>query len=471
VTLSTRQSLRAPGTTTAVESAIATPGRALDDATRERMEGRLGHDFSRVRVHTGERAAGSAAAVGAHAYTVGRHVVFGHGRYAPGSPVGDDLLAHELTHSVQQRLADPSEPLRLAGPGAGAEAEARAAVPGETRAELVSVARQAAPAGAPVAEPERGPVEQADAGMVKEHAEAASRFAPEKSEFQVEQAHQRVLVTSRAVAEGAAAYAKFSKESDRTAQQDKVHGLERELALALEQSVGVYERHLKELRTRAASGEPVDAELASRSRELDEHKTDLATMRGIFAPERARAFAKTYETDMPGMYCMKRAYEGLGKLFDKSQVDEVEKTVAEKDKKSKKNLDHFITVIDTAREKGLAGPKQRAAWRKKKKAWSPTLEELVRPKVSTTVPGHYFFGLALAEAYHSVIVGVNTWGPSPVTLWCDQYGCEQVTGTLDAFALAKAEGFGISYGDWDTYIWQLVPPPEASAVPERKASP
>jgi uncharacterized protein DUF4157 len=471
MTVPTRESLRAPGTTTAVESAIATPGRSLDDATRERMEGRLGHDFGRVRVHTGARAEESAAAVGAHAYTVGRHVVFGHSRFAPGSQAGDELLAHELTHSVQQRLADPSGELRLAGPGAGAEAEARANGPGEMTAAPVGVARQAAPAGAPVAAPERKPEQQADAGAAREYAQAVRTFAHEKSEFQVEQAHQRVLVTSRAVAEGATAYSKLAKESDRTAQQDKVHGLERELAVALEQGIGAYERYLRELRTRAASGEPVEAELASRSRELDEHRADLATMRGIFAPERARAFAKPYEIAMPGRYCMKRAYEGLGKLFDKSQVDEVEKAVAEKDKKSKKDLDQFITVVDTAREKGMAGPKQRAAWRKKRKAWSPTLEELVRPRVSTKAPGHYFFGLALAEAYHSVIVAVNTWGPSPVTLWCDQGGCEKVTGTLDAFALAKAEDFGISYGDWDTYIWQLVPPPEASAVPEKKASP
>ena len=66
------------------------------------MESRFGHDFSQVRVHTDTRAAESARAVNARAYTVGRNVVFGSGQYAPGSGEGQRLLAHELTHVVQQ---------------------------------------------------------------------------------------------------------------------------------------------------------------------------------------------------------------------------------------------------------------------------------------------------------------------------------------------------------------------------------
>jgi hypothetical protein len=66
------------------------------------MESRFGHDFSRVRVHDDTRAAESASAVAARAYTVGEHMVFGAGMYAPGSADGRRLLAHELTHVVQQ---------------------------------------------------------------------------------------------------------------------------------------------------------------------------------------------------------------------------------------------------------------------------------------------------------------------------------------------------------------------------------
>ncbi|MBA3242259.1 MAG: DUF4157 domain-containing protein [Acidobacteria bacterium] len=62
-----------------------------------------GQDFSRVRVHTDAKAAESARAVNAHAYTVGEDIVFGSNRYVPDSQEGKSLLAHELTHTIQQR--------------------------------------------------------------------------------------------------------------------------------------------------------------------------------------------------------------------------------------------------------------------------------------------------------------------------------------------------------------------------------
>jgi hypothetical protein len=83
------------------------------------MENRLGHDFSRVRVHVDSRAAHSAEAVAAHAYTVGSHVVFGSGRYSPGSDHGDRLLAHELTHVIQQGVNHPG--VEAAHPSGGIE--------------------------------------------------------------------------------------------------------------------------------------------------------------------------------------------------------------------------------------------------------------------------------------------------------------------------------------------------------------
>jgi hypothetical protein len=78
-------------------------GHALDDGVRTDMESRLGHDFSDVRVHTDGAASDSAAAVNAHAYTVGSNVVFQRDRYDPASQAGRTMLAHELTHVVQQR--------------------------------------------------------------------------------------------------------------------------------------------------------------------------------------------------------------------------------------------------------------------------------------------------------------------------------------------------------------------------------
>ena len=85
-----------------VHEVLRSSGQPLDTNARAFMEPRFGHDFSRVRVHTGEKAAESARAVNALAYTVGRDVVFDTGQYAPATDAGRRLIAHELTHVVQQ---------------------------------------------------------------------------------------------------------------------------------------------------------------------------------------------------------------------------------------------------------------------------------------------------------------------------------------------------------------------------------
>jgi hypothetical protein len=88
-----------------VDQALAGPGRPLEPTLRQDMESRFGHDFSRVRVHSGAPAEQSAQDVEASAYTVGYNIVFGAGQFQPGSSIGRGLLAHELTHVVQQSTA------------------------------------------------------------------------------------------------------------------------------------------------------------------------------------------------------------------------------------------------------------------------------------------------------------------------------------------------------------------------------
>ncbi len=85
-----------------VQEALLAPGRPLEPAPREFMEARIGHDFSQVRIHTGGMAARSAQSVNALAYTVGPNVVFAANQYRPDSVAGRSLLAHELTHVIQQ---------------------------------------------------------------------------------------------------------------------------------------------------------------------------------------------------------------------------------------------------------------------------------------------------------------------------------------------------------------------------------
>ena len=85
-----------------VDDVLSSPGRPLNPGLRRDMEQRFGYDFSQVRVHSGAAAGNSAGEVNAHAYTVGRDIVFGPGRFAPTTQEGRRLIAHELTHFVQQ---------------------------------------------------------------------------------------------------------------------------------------------------------------------------------------------------------------------------------------------------------------------------------------------------------------------------------------------------------------------------------
>jgi hypothetical protein len=91
-------------------------GRLLEGSVRTRMEPALRGDLSGVRVHDDGNAAGVADELNARAFTVGSHVGFGSGRYQPGTPVGDALIAHELAHVMQQGAVEPAVALRSDDP-------------------------------------------------------------------------------------------------------------------------------------------------------------------------------------------------------------------------------------------------------------------------------------------------------------------------------------------------------------------
>jgi Domain of unknown function (DUF4157) len=104
-----------------VHDVLRSPTRSLDPQTRAFMEPHFGHDFSQVRVHADPSASYAADAVQAQAFTFGSDIVFGSGRFAPSTPAGRKLLAHELTHVVQQGAAPVAAthaPGEAAGEGA-----------------------------------------------------------------------------------------------------------------------------------------------------------------------------------------------------------------------------------------------------------------------------------------------------------------------------------------------------------------
>lgn len=90
-----------PGVAARIQ-ALRTGGAPLPASVRRFMEPRFGHDFGAVRVHAGPMASDTSRRIGARAFTVGRDVVFGHGQFAPASDDGRRLIAHELTHVIQQ---------------------------------------------------------------------------------------------------------------------------------------------------------------------------------------------------------------------------------------------------------------------------------------------------------------------------------------------------------------------------------
>ncbi|OKH52975.1 hypothetical protein NIES2101_12890 [Calothrix sp. HK-06] len=110
-----------------VHKVLSSPGQSLDSESRTFMESRFGQDFSSVRVHTNDQAAESAQAINALAYTVGQNVVFNTGQYAPKTFTGQQILAHELTHVLQQQhitQGASTAKLHLAQSDSSQEAEA-----------------------------------------------------------------------------------------------------------------------------------------------------------------------------------------------------------------------------------------------------------------------------------------------------------------------------------------------------------
>lgn len=93
--------------------ALRDAGRPLSQSVRGFFEPRFGHDFSRVRVHTGSKSAQISRKLSANAFTVGRDIYFAAGQYDPKTSEGKRLLAHELTHIVQQANDGLGTPSRL----------------------------------------------------------------------------------------------------------------------------------------------------------------------------------------------------------------------------------------------------------------------------------------------------------------------------------------------------------------------
>ena len=112
---------------TAAIAATRGGGKALDRSVSATLEPAMGGSLDGVRVHTGDGAEALARAVTARAFTVGNDIYFGRGEYRPGTTEGNELIAHEVAHTIQQRGAPMDGPLTVSQPGDSLEREAEAA--------------------------------------------------------------------------------------------------------------------------------------------------------------------------------------------------------------------------------------------------------------------------------------------------------------------------------------------------------
>ena len=114
-----------PGVEAAISSSRGS-GASLDESVRSTFAPQLGDNLSDVKVHTDTTADALARSVSARAFATGSDVYFSQGEYKPGTASGNKLLAHELTHVVQQRGAPTSGPMTVSNPGDSLETEADA---------------------------------------------------------------------------------------------------------------------------------------------------------------------------------------------------------------------------------------------------------------------------------------------------------------------------------------------------------
>ena len=194
-----------------VEETLRSPGQPLDPSTRTFMEQRFGYDFGHVRVHADARAAESARAVDALAYTSGHHVVFAAGNYQQSTSAGQRLLAHELAHTIQQSAG--GTPLSSSAPHRAPE---RTTARGEKSA---GTAPAAFAAGTIQRQPAPPPITPTDASVCRIHFEHARTEFTDAKEF------DRCLKAARGYLKGnpatqVALYGYASEEGDTKFNED-----------------------------------------------------------------------------------------------------------------------------------------------------------------------------------------------------------------------------------------------------------
>lgn len=490
----------------AVYEVLHSPGQPLDTETQTFFEQRLGHDFSRVRVHTDERAVRSAQEVDALAYTVGRDISFGSGQFAPDTEAGLRLLAHELAHVVQnENFYTAANHLQR---------QVLSQQPATRQYET-----------APASKPKDLNDEQLESFAKQLYAELRTSGSRQEPSLRLDQAIKELI----------------------TRATKRARGLEeRELFLAS----NAFRRRF--LAAAPGSGESMVSDLYWHIYSMEELRLQRLTYMG-FSAEKVRAFqAAAPESVRSGdQQCLETFIHHLEALYSKEELDSIDAIAFVRRVLDINNIFKQLetrspngvqeqAIIKRAAARGISDEQTRAAlqimqaqnvvtWRKKRwfstgepfrgvldtameaftaerrKQIDPELQGLeleapIQPmkgiilntagrdearasqdlaqQIFTTVdeylrpvrPGHFFFALSLHQGYHSVMLHAEITPDLKLKLfWKDQqHGGRERSCSTKALLAAEIEGFWPSYWPKFSTIWPLLPGqrPETAITPE-----
>jgi len=388
-----------------------------NQSPQEFLSSKLKFNFGNIQIHADNEAANTALQYNAQAFTYGENIYFAQGKYEPQTLSGRQLIAHELTHVVQQNTGIPHQIQR----------------------------QQAQP-------------ELETEGQLEPKSPVTS-FTPEYLVL-LEKSRNDVITNSAILTEQVNLYRMTLDASERLKIEKEILLAEQNLAKSLEIKIKVIEP--------VVSMEPNEVETLKK--ELDESRSDLEKLKRIFIPEVKTAFETLY-SKAGTLNCMGAAYMGMGALFGSETTAEIRKDVKNKADAHKKNpiserkpkgenINNYITVMETVKERGRAGDKISAKFSKSKEGnliWSPPLQTMILQEVSSNMPGYYFFGLSIADAFHSVILMVDNRETNPEIYWYDQFGIKKVSNLDDKVNnMARLAPYVCK----ETAIWPLIPPPD-----------
>jgi hypothetical protein len=461
------------------------------------MEEAFDRDFSHVRVHIDAAAAESARSVGADAYTVGRHLVFGSGQYRPDTGAGRSMLAHELTHVVQHGSS-----LTLPGPGsitavashAPAEQQARAVVDGSL--DPASMARASAPASQlhRIGLGERitrffggGTFSEAELQVYLRRLDDTNRIEDEndsdnKARAIVERwksgdslyilpARRKVLLIQEMLSG-------FTGDDDENAILDLLRGsTDYELATILPM-VGVEEILAN---FHGAEEAQLNKLLAARTPAVDKQRKQKPKSPEVISGETALQLQQRFKANAEAtnrLNCILIVREQAPLLF--SQDPDLARRVVDQLAKLKGETLTMVNLGEALADLGVSSKQAKILFDNGNGAQEPTA---MRTSAWDTIiamvgkaQGWHVFGLAVFDGYHSVTVLVDNRADGPRVYWADQWRIDpgddfhQEPGSASGFRRYQKNGFDTFINEKTRQWWNEVhSPPPNSKCAERAA--